>query len=103
MSRIKIVTRADLRKVVYRRGGLTRAGAAELVELVLKEISETLVQGEQVKLPCFGSFIVRNKGRRMGRNPKTGQPVPIESRRVLVFKPSKIMKDKLNVEHLKNR
>ena len=68
----------------------------ELVELVLSEISVTLSRGENVKLSSFGSFGVRDKGRRIGRNPKTGEEVPITPRRVLIFRPSNIMKDRIN-------
>ncbi|MGH6890900.1 MAG: HU family DNA-binding protein, partial [Dongiaceae bacterium] len=68
----------------------------DLVELVLGEISNSLAQGEQVKLSSFGSFGIRSKGQRIGRNPKTGQEVPITPRRVLVFRPSNIMKGRIN-------
>ena len=78
---------------------LTRADLAEavvLVELVLGEISASLARGEAVKLSSFGSFGIRQKGERMGRNPKTGDEVPITPRRVLVFRPSNIMKERIN-------
>jgi integration host factor subunit alpha len=67
-----------------------------LVELVLKEITDCLERGETVKLSSFGSFVVRNKGQRIGRNPKTGKEVPISPRRVMVFKPSAILKQRIN-------
>jgi integration host factor subunit alpha len=67
-----------------------------LVELVIKVLSERLSEGEAVKLSSFGSFNIRQKGERVGRNPKTGQEVPITPRRVLVFRPSNIMKDRIN-------
>jgi integration host factor subunit alpha len=92
----RTLTRADLSEVVYQKVGLSRTESAALVELVLKEISESLARGENVKLSSFGSFIVRSKGRRIGRNPKTGEEVPIEPRRVMVFKPSNIMKSRIN-------
>jgi integration host factor subunit alpha len=92
----KTVTRADLCEAVYRRVGLSRTESAALVEQVLNEISEAIIRGENVKLSSFGSFIVRSKGQRIGRNPKTGKEVPIEPRRVMVFKPSNIMKKKIN-------
>jgi integration host factor subunit alpha len=76
--------------------GLPRNESQELVELVLSEISGSLARGEQVKLSSFGSFGIREKGERMGRNPKTGEEVPITPRKVLVFRPSNIMKDRIN-------
>ena len=100
----RTLTRADLSEVVYQKVGLSRTELAALVELVLHEISDCLARGENVKLSSFGSFIVRNKGRRVGRNPKTGEEVPIEPRRVMVFKPSNIMKSRINGEaHGKKR
>jgi integration host factor subunit alpha len=89
------VTRADLIEAVYRRVGLSRAESAKVVELVLKEITDCLERGETVKLSAFGSFMVRAKGPRMGRNPKTGVEVPIAPRRVMVFKPSDILRKRL--------
>lgn len=92
----RTVTRADLAESVYQRVGLSRTESAELVEMVLSEISECLESGETVKLSSFGSFVVRDKGQRIGRNPKTGEEVPIEPRRVLVFKPSAVLKQRIN-------
>jgi integration host factor subunit alpha len=92
----KTLTRADLADAVVRKIGLPRNESQELVELVLGEISVTLSRGENVKLSSFGSFGVREKGRRIGRNPKTGEEVPITPRRVLIFRPSNIMKDRIN-------
>ncbi|CAN1514364.1 HimA Bacterial nucleoid DNA-binding protein [Rhabdaerophilaceae bacterium] len=92
----RTITRADLCEAVYQKLGLSRAESAELVETVLKEMGDTLVKGETVKLSSFGSFIVREKGERIGRNPKTGIEVPITPRRVLVFKPSNVMKARIN-------
>jgi integration host factor subunit alpha len=89
------VIRVDLIEAVYRRVGLSRAESAWLVELVLKEIADCLERGEVVKLSSFGSFLVRTKRPRMGRNPKTGKMVPITQRRVMVFKPSCILKQRL--------
>jgi integration host factor subunit alpha len=86
------VTRVDLIEAVYRRVDLSRAESARLVELVFKEIADCLERGEVVKLSSFGSFLVRTKGPRIGRNPKTGKVVPIMPRRVMVFKPSGILK-----------
>jgi integration host factor subunit alpha len=90
------MTRADLSEAVYQEVGLSRNESAELVESVLNEISDALVRGEMVKLSSFGSFSVRQKGRRIGRNPKTGEEVPILPRRVLVFRASHVLKNKIN-------
>lgn len=92
----RTVTRADLCEAVYQKVGLSRAESSELVEMVLQEISDCLARGDAVKLSSFGSFLVRSKGQRMGRNPKTGEEVPIEPRRVMVFKPSNVLKDRIN-------
>ncbi len=89
----KTITRADLSEAVYQEVGLSRSESAQLVETVLEEIAGTLVHGETVKISSFGSFSVRHKNGRMGRNPKTGEEVPIEPRRVLVFKPSHVLKE----------
>ena len=92
----KTVTRADLAEAVFRRVGLSRAESASMVETVLKEIGDAIVDGDTVKLSSFGSFTVRSKGLRVGRNPKTGREVPIPPRRVTIFKPSNIMKQRIN-------
>lgn len=92
----RTVTRADLSEIVYQRVGLSRTELAELVQSVLDEISDAAVRGETVKLSGFGSFVVRSKGERIGRNPKTGVEVPILPRRVMVFKPSNVLKSKIN-------
>jgi integration host factor subunit alpha len=92
----KTVTRADLCEAVYQKVGLSRTESADLVELVLDEISACIVRGESVKLSSFGSFLVRSKGERVGRNPKTGEEVPIAPRRVMVFKPSNVLKQRIN-------
>jgi integration host factor subunit alpha len=89
------VTRANLIEAVYRRVGLSRAESARLVALVLKETTDCLERGETVKLSAFGSFVVRNKGPRPGRNPKTGVPVPIPPRMAVIFKPSTTLRDRL--------
>ena len=89
-------TRADLTEAVYRKLGLSRTECASIVEFVLQEMSARITKGEKVKLSSFGSFLVRSKGRRIGRNPKTGVEVPIEPRRVLVFKPSNILRARIN-------
>src|ERR687889_617193 len=94
----KTVTRADLSEAVYQKVGLSRTESAALVESVLSEICDCLAQGETVKLSSFGSFVVRDKGQRVGRNPKTGIEVPIDPRRVMVFKPSNVLKARINGE-----
>ena len=94
----KTVTRTDLSEAVYQKVGLSRAESARLVEQVLGEIGDSLVAGKAVKLSGFGTFIVRNKGERVGRNPKTGVEVPIEQRRVMLFKPSNVLKAHINGE-----
>jgi len=90
------ITRAHLSEAVYQEVGLSRNESAELVESVLLEIGESLSKGDTVKLSSFGSFSVRQKGGRMGRNPKTGEEVPIKPRRVLVFRPSHVLKELIN-------
>ena len=90
------VTRAQLSEAVYQEVGLSRNESADLVGGVLNEISDTLVRGESVKISSFGSFSVRQKGERKGRNPKTGEEVPIKPRRVLVFRASNVLKQKIN-------
>lgn len=92
----RTVTRADLTEAVYQEVGLSRNESAELVESILGQISDTVVRGENVKISSFGSFVVRHKGGRIGRNPKTGEEVPIAPRRVLVFRPSQVMKEHIN-------
>jgi integration host factor subunit alpha len=91
----KTITRVDLYAAVYDKVGLSRSASLALVESVLKEITDALAKGETVKLSTFGSFIVRKKGQRIGRNPKTGTEVPISPRRVIVFKPSTILKQQV--------
>ena len=92
----RTVTRADLSEAVYQEVGLSRNESADLVESVLSEISDALVRGEVVKISSFGSFSVRQKGERIGRNPKTGEEVPILPRRVLVFRASHVLKNRIN-------
>lgn len=90
------VTRAQLSEAVYEEVGLSRNESAELVEAVLDEMADALSRGESVKISSFGSFAVRQKGQRIGRNPKTGEEVPILPRRVLVFRASHVLKDRIN-------
>jgi len=85
----------DLSEAVFRDVGLSRNESAQLVERVLELMSDALVQGEQVKISSFGTFSVRAKTARVGRNPKTGEEVPISPRRVLTFRPSHLMKDRV--------
>ncbi len=92
----KTLTRADLAEALVNKVGLPRNESQDVVELVLSEISHALARGEGVKLSSFGSFGIRQKGQRVGRNPKTGQEVPITPRRVLIFRPSNIMKERIN-------
>lgn len=92
----KTLTRADLAEAVFQKVGLPRNESAELVESVIREITSCLEKGEIVKLSSFGSFGVRDKRERVGRNPKTGDVVPITPRRVLVFRASNIMKERIN-------
>ena len=92
------VTRAQLSEAVYQEMGLSRNESADLVESVLREIGSSLVRGETVKISSLGSFYVREKGQRIGRNPKTGEEVPILPRRVLVFRPSHVLKDRINAQ-----
>lgn len=92
----RTVTRADLAEAVYEEVGLSRNESADLVEMVLAEVSDALAEGESVKIASFGTFIVRQKGLRRGRNPKTGEEVPILPRRVLSFRASHILKDHIN-------
>lgn len=91
----KTLTRMDLSEAVFREVGLSRNESAQLVETVLQHISDALVAGETVKISSFGTFSVRGKAARMGRNPKTGTEVPISPRRVLSFRPSHLMKDRV--------
>ena len=89
------VTRADLADVVHRRLGLSRAESASVVERVLHHMCHALSEGQNVKLSGFGTFILRDKGQRIGRNPKTGVEVPIAPRRVMTFRASQIMRDEI--------
>jgi integration host factor subunit alpha len=95
-SEPRTITRVDLAEAVYRCVGLSRKESAILVQMVLSELADTLAAGETVKLSSFGSFVVRAKSERIGRNPKTGIEVPITQRRVMVFKPSSVLKARIN-------
>jgi integration host factor subunit alpha len=89
------LTRADLGDVVHRKLGLSRAESASMVERVLHHMCAALSHGENVKISGFGSFILRDKGERIGRNPKTGVEVPIAPRRVMTFRASQTMRDRI--------
>jgi integration host factor subunit alpha len=92
----KTLTRAQLAEAVYQEVGLSRSESAQLVDSILEDIAEALLQQGSVKISSFGTFMVREKGQRVGRNPKTGQEVPILPRRVLVFRASQVLKDRIN-------
>ena len=89
-------TRADLTNAVYKNVGLSRSDCARMVESVLSIVSDSIVRGENVKISGFGIFEVRDKRKRTGRNPKTGVSANISARRVLTFRPSIILKNKVN-------
>ncbi len=97
----KTVTRADLVDAVHQKIGLSRQESSDLVQSVLGMVSDSLANGESVKLSSFGSFLLRDKSGRIGRNPKTGEEVPIDPRRVLTFKPSQVLKEKVDTGHSK--
>lgn len=90
------VTRAELCEALHQEVGLSRTESAVLVESVLETIGERLVAGDNVKISSFGSFVLRHKGERVGRNPKTGEEVPIEPRTVLTFRPSQLLRERIN-------
>ena len=90
------LTRAQLSEAVYQEVGLSRNESSDLVESIINEISETLILGQPVKISSFGTFSVRQKRERQGRNPKTGEEVPIKPRCVLVFRASQILKERIN-------
>ena len=90
------ITRADLAEAVYQEVGLSRNESAQLVDSVLDEICDALIKDEMVKISSFGSFTVRQKGERVGRNPKTGEEVPILPRKVLIFRASNVLKERIN-------
>lgn len=91
----RTLTRADLSEAVYRQVGLSRSESSELVEQVIGEICDAIVRGETVKLSSFATFQVRDKNERIGRNPKTGEEVPILPRRVMTFKASNVLKQRI--------
>ncbi len=96
---VETITRAQLSEAIYQEVGLSRNESADLLEMVLGEITQALLKGETVKISSFGSFSVRQKGQRIGRNPKTGEEVPILPRKVLVFRPSQLLKGRIRGGH----
>ncbi|MGD8860355.1 MAG: integration host factor subunit alpha [Myxococcales bacterium] len=91
------MTKAEIIDCVYEKvGGFSKKESAEVVEAVFDTMKETLAQGDKVKISGFGNFVVREKKERIGRNPQTGEPIPISARRVLTFKPSQVLKNILN-------
>ena len=95
MATAGTLTRADLAESLHRKVGLSRAESADLVEQVLDHMSNALAKGENVKISGFGTFVLRDKGERIGRNPKTGVEVPIAPRRVLTFRASNMLRDRI--------
>ncbi len=89
------LTRADLADALHRDVGLSRMDSAKLVEQILGHMCDALAEGENVKISGFGTFVLRNKGERVGRNPKTGVEVPIAPRRVLTFRASQMMRERI--------
>jgi len=96
MSSDETLTRADIAELLNKQVGLSRAESAELVEQVLGLVTDALVTGENVKISGFGTFVLRDKNERIGRNPKTGVEVPITPRRVLTFRPSQSLRDRVS-------
>lgn len=89
------LTRADLADILNRQVGLSRADAAGMIESILGHVTDALLEGDNVKISGFGTFVLRDKGERIGRNPKTGVEVPIAPRRVLTFRPSQQMRSRV--------
>ena len=92
----KTLTRQDISEALYRQIGLSKHESALMLESVLEQISNALINGKSVKLSSFGTFTPRQKRERVGRNPKTGVAATINARRVISFKPSRLMKDRIN-------
>ncbi|MCA3273103.1 MAG: integration host factor subunit alpha [Roseomonas sp.] len=99
---METITRANLAEAIYAQVGLSRNESADLLESVLERISAVLESGESVKISSFGTFLVRQKGQRIGRNPKTGVEVPILPRKVLSFRPSQVLKARINHEEVED-
>jgi integration host factor subunit alpha len=95
---METLTRADLAEAIYSQVGLSRNESAALLQAVLERLAQSLEAGDAVKISAFGTFAVRHKGQRIGRNPKTGVEVPIMPRKVLSFRPSQVLKARINGE-----
>jgi integration host factor subunit alpha len=95
MRSMSTLTRADLAEAINRRLGFSRAESLGMVESILHHMCESLAQGDNVKISGFGTFLLRDKTERVGRNPKTGVEVPITPRRVLTFRASQMLKDRI--------
>ena len=95
MTNVGTLTRADLAEALHREVGLSRADSSKIVEQILAEMCAALSEGENVKISGFGTFVLRDKGERVGRNPKTGVEVPIAPRRVMTFRASQLMRDRV--------
>ena len=95
MSEAGTLTRADLSEALHHEVGLSRAESAKIVEQILTQMCDALSRGENVKISGFGTFVLRDKGERIGRNPKTGVEVPIAPRRVLTFRASQMMRNRI--------
>lgn len=95
MRSSETLTRAAIAEAIHRRLGLSRAESLAMVESILQHISDALAEGENVKISGFGTFLLRDKGERIGRNPKTGVEVPITARRVMTFRASQMLKDRV--------
>ncbi|WIW96494.1 integration host factor subunit alpha [Altererythrobacter rubellus] len=95
MRSVGTLTRADLAETINRKMGLSRAESLDMVEAILEEMSKALEAGENVKISGFGTFVLRDKRQRIGRNPKTGVEVPITQRRVMTFRASQLLKEKI--------
>ncbi|HNN55282.1 MAG: integration host factor subunit alpha [Novosphingobium sp.] len=95
MRSMSTLTRADLAEAINRKVGLSRSESLSMVETILEHMSSALEDGENVKISGFGTFLLRDKGQRIGRNPKTGVEVPITPRRVLTFRASQMLKDRI--------
>tara|TARA_B100002019_G_scaffold276515_1_gene275397 strand:- start:1343 stop:1660 length:318 start_codon:yes stop_codon:yes gene_type:complete len=95
----KTTTRSTLSEAVFKNVGLSRNESATLVDSVFGEILKSLIQGDDVKISSFGTFVVRQKKERIGRNPKTGQEVPITARSVVTFRASNVLKSKVNLRN----
>ena len=95
MTTVGTLTRADLSEALHRQVGLSLSDSSRMVEQILGEMCEALSRGENVKISGFGTFVLRDKGERVGRNPKTGVEVPIAPRRVLTFRASQMMRERI--------